>query len=379
MGNPPPAEGFPPGEFILDFLEGRGWTQVDLADVLGWPVQRVNQLVQGKRGISVDTAKGLASAFGTTAELWLNLNSAWQLYLAQGPKDDAVPIRAELYTKAPIREMIRRHWIEPSNNPEVLEQRLLEFFGTRELDQPPFPHAARMGAPDYTSAHTAWLCRVRQLGRTIPAEPYSARSMKRLLADLHALTESPDEARHIPRVLANAGVRLLIVEHLPRTKIDGACLWLDDRSPVVALSLRFDRIDNFWHTLMHELAHVARKDGRRGGPVIDEDLFSQHENGRSDAEQEADRLAATSLIPAESLNDFIVRQRPLFSKVAIRRFAKVVRVHPGIVVGQLQHRGAIGWSHSRDMLKKVRAIIIQAALTDGWGQQVSTGLQTKEG
>ena len=95
MDNQPPAEGFPPEEFIRDFLEGRGWTPADLADVLAWPVQRVNQLVQGKRGITVSTAQGLASAFGTTPELWLNLNTAWERHCAQGAGDDTVPVPAD--------------------------------------------------------------------------------------------------------------------------------------------------------------------------------------------------------------------------------------------------------------------------------------------
>ena len=95
MDKQAPAEGFPPGEFIRDFLEGRGWTQADLADVLAWPVQRVNQLVQGEGGITVSTAQGLASAFGTTPELWLNLNTAWERHRAQGAGDDTVPVPAD--------------------------------------------------------------------------------------------------------------------------------------------------------------------------------------------------------------------------------------------------------------------------------------------
>lgn len=75
---------------------------------------------------------------------------------------------------------------------------------------------------------------------------------------------SSDSVRQVPGVLANAGVRFLIVEILPTTRIDGVCLWLDASSPVVALSLRYDRIDAFWHTLLHECAHVKYKDGLTG-------------------------------------------------------------------------------------------------------------------
>ena len=95
MDKQAPAEGFPPGEFIRDFLDGRGWTEADLADALAWPAQRVNQLVRGECGITESTAEGLASAFGTTPELWLNLDAAWERHRAQGARGDTVPVPAD--------------------------------------------------------------------------------------------------------------------------------------------------------------------------------------------------------------------------------------------------------------------------------------------
>ncbi len=71
-----PAEVFPPGEFIRDELEARGWTQEEFADILGRPLQTVNQIINGKKEITAETARAIAEAFGTSAELWLNLQSA---------------------------------------------------------------------------------------------------------------------------------------------------------------------------------------------------------------------------------------------------------------------------------------------------------------
>jgi HTH-type transcriptional regulator/antitoxin HigA len=70
-----------------------------------------------------------------------------------------------------------------------------------------------------------------------------------------------EDLRHIPRVLAKAGIRFLVVEASPNTKIDGVCLWLDKTSPVIAMSLRYDRIDWFWFTLLHEIDHVSHREG----------------------------------------------------------------------------------------------------------------------
>lgn len=369
-----PAEVFPPGEFIRDELEERSWTQADLAEILGRPVNAVNEIITGKKAITPETAKGLASAFGTTPEVWLNLESTYQLWKAKSGDEDAVALRAKLYSKAPIRDMVKRGWIESSRNPDVLGQELTRFFGIRHLDEDPLllPHAARKSSAysETTPAQRAWLFRARQLAESVHAAHFNRRALSDLVPRLRECMLSPEEIRVVPAILAEAGIRLLVVEPLPGTRIDGACLWLDRRSPVVVVSMRYDRIDAFWFTLMHELAHVRREDGLREELPPDVNLIGEGSGAeRPPFESEADQIAAEALIPSRELDSFIARVGPLYSKVKIRGFAALQGVHPGIVVGQLQYRREIDWSHSRDMLVKVREIITQSALTDGWGHK----------
>jgi HTH-type transcriptional regulator/antitoxin HigA len=164
---------------------------------------------------------------------------------------------------------------------------------------------------------------------------------------------------------------LVLVEALPGSKIDGAAFWLNAKSPVIALSLRYDRVDGFWHTLLHDLMHILHKDVTSSDqPLVDVDLVGEGAAGvskQSEVEQRADREAAEFLVPQAQLENFIARVRPLYSKRKIRGFAATVDVHPGIVVGQLQHRREIPFAHSRDMLEKIREVLWDAALTDGWG------------
>lgn len=74
-----PAEVFPPGEFIKDELEARNWTQADLAEILGRPLQAVNEIIAGKKTITPETARALGDALGAAPELWLNLENAYRL------------------------------------------------------------------------------------------------------------------------------------------------------------------------------------------------------------------------------------------------------------------------------------------------------------
>ena len=367
----------PPGEYIRRELAKRGWSQLDLADILGRPTQVVNELIAAKRSVTPETARGLGDAFGNSAQVWLSLEAAYQLSRVTMRDDDAVSRRAKLYGVAPIKDMQRREWIATTTNVDVLEGQLCSFFEVKSLDDPiHFDHAARKSTNgDPTPAQRAWLYQARRLARGVPVTgKFSIAALNEALAQLTRLKRDPEEIRHVSRVLAEAGIRFLILEPLPHTKIDGVCFWLDDNSPVVVLSIRYDRIDWFWHTLMHELGHVKNGDGKQR-TMLDTDLVgvdAQPFEGKPEVEKQADRFAVNFLVDQAKLDNFIARVHPLYSKLKISAFANKVGVHPGIVVGQLQFRKKITYAHSRDLLVKVRNIIIAVALTDGWGSTVSS-------
>ncbi|MGC2744367.1 MAG: HigA family addiction module antitoxin [Candidatus Angelobacter sp.] len=370
------AETFPPGDVIKEELEERGWTQRDLADIMGVQPSIVSALVKGTKPISLDLARNLAAAFGNSAQFWVNMDTAYRLNLPS-EKHDATSQRSELYKIAPVNEMIKRGWIESSADVDVLRTRVAKFFGKEtieEIESESVPFAARQGveyATKLTAPQKAWVRRVKTLGRAVHAAKFRDDSVDEALKRLRPLMASPEEVRHIPRLLAECGIRLVVVEHLQQTRIDGVCLWLDDDSPVIAISMRYDRLDYFWFTLLHELGHVANRDGLAISLVPDCDLVGEQAaktSEKPEIEQRVDRFAAENLIRPGELDSFIARVKPLFSKVKIHGFALRQGVHPAIVIGQLQHRQVIHWSHSREFLVKVREIITQSALTDGWGQ-----------
>src|SRR6185312_328998 len=243
-----------------------------------------------------------------------------------------------------------------------------------DIDAEEMACAARKGThygEKLTPGQRAWLRRVKLVARSVGANKYVDGNVDKAIRALKPLMASPEEVRNIPRVLAEYGIRLVIVEHLQQTRIDGACVWVDEHSPVVSLSMRYDRLDYFWFTLLHELGHIANRDGLTVLLAPDSDLVGDQATNTSEKppiEQAADKFAEENLISPSEMDNFIARVRPLFSKAKILGFALRQGVHPGIVIGQLQHRGAINWSHSREFLVKVRDVIIGAALTDGWGQ-----------
>lgn len=361
------AEAFPPGDFLKEELEARGWNQADLAEIIDRSPRLVNEIASGSRGISIDTAEALAEAFNTSAAYWLNLQQAYDLWKRSANRDDAVSRRAVIYSYAPIREMVKRGWIESSESVDVLEERVRSFFGVESLNEKPRIFARlRSSLSEATPSQLAWLCRAAQLARSVPIQrSYSEPLLDSSIEKLRKLMHAPEEVRHVPRILSEAGVRFVVVEHLPKTHIDGACFWMTkgNRDPVIALSVRYDRIDWFWHTLLHECGHVKYRH-----TDIDIDLLERSRDEEEEAT--ANRFAQETLIPQSELTNFIDRVRPLYSHERILGFARVMGVHPGIVVGQLQHRGELNFSHSRKMLAKIRDFVISSALSDGWGSML---------
>ncbi len=370
-----PAEAFPPGETLRDELEARGWSQQDLADILGKSERLVNEIINAKRAVTPETAVALAHALGTSAEFWLNLESSYRLWLTQRTGNDpAINRRARIYAKAPVREMVRRGWIAGSKQLDALEQQVLSFFGHKTLEEKfSLPHAARKSTPydDTTPAQAAWLTRAHQLARVVTVRnPWKTKNFSDLVSELQRLTLSAAAIQEMPRVLSEFGIRLVLVERLPQAKMFGATLWLDEsgtKEPVIALAVLFDRIDHVWHTLMHEIRHVAS-----GETSVDNEVLGRGD--KPENERLADQFAVESLVPQAELDDFCLRVAPLFSEVKILGFAARIRIHPGIVVGQLHYRGSdrrgLDYTHFRKMLVPVRKFLTPMALTDGWGAVV---------
>lgn len=242
-----------PGQLIDSLLRERGWTKRTLAIVMGMDEGSVTRLTADKQAVSAANAIALEEVFGVPAERFLDLQKSYDLAKARivVRPDPARQTRAHLFGGLPIAEMIKRRWIEAEDVKDVraVEGALAKFFGVPTPDQiEVLPHAAKKTqvTGDVTPAQLAWLYRVRAIAGEMLVPRYSPSALEKAVAALKPLRAHPEELRKVPRLLTEAGVRLLIVESLPAAKIDGVCFWLNDHSPVVALTTRHDRIDNIW-------------------------------------------------------------------------------------------------------------------------------------
>jgi HTH-type transcriptional regulator/antitoxin HigA len=365
------AEVFPPGEFLKDELEARGWSQTEFAEIIGRPVRLINEIIAGKRAITPETAIQLSASLGTSAELWMNLESQFQLSKASAP-DILIEKKAKLYEKFPVREMIRRGWVAANDDVALLEQQFLHFYGITSIEESPrLAHAAKKtNYGEVPILQSSWLCRVKQVANSFVLPKYRPDALTKVLPSIKALQTDPAEVRHVTKLLNDVGVRFVLVEALPGSKIDGACFWLSDTQPVIAMSSRLDRIDNFWFVLRHEIEHVLRGHGKEE-PMLDEDIAAS-ESAR-DEEKIANAAASQFGVSDEELNSYMARVNPyFFSREKVIGFAARLQVHPGIVIGRLhkaleKRNQPDAYKFLRDQLVKVRQFAAQSAPSDGWG------------
>ena len=360
---------FPASKYIKDELFTRGWTQADLAYVMGRRTSEISSLMVGRRQLSPELAQELGVVLGRGAEYWLGIDSAYRLsqtdYVDQG-----VVLRSELFS-FPIKEMQKRRWIPETLNPEELKQELELFFSDKGLWEQgpnsyelPFATSFKRTIKELSlnNAEKAWLARATQLAKACPVAVFNENSIPKLKTELRRLAAKTQAVHRVPALLTGSGIRYVVVEPLPNVKIDGAAFWLDSVSPVIAMSLRFDNIGSFWFALLHELDHIEYKD---------DFSFDDLQSTPSDeAEERANLNAANSLVPRHELENFIRACAPRYSEARINNLATRLQIHPGIIVGQLQHLGAISFAAHRKLLTKVRDIVTQFAFTDGWGQPI---------
>ncbi|NMN57077.1 HTH-type transcriptional regulator/antitoxin HigA [Xanthobacter sp. SG618] len=361
-----------PGQLITELLKERGWTNRVLAVVLGVSDPIVSKMASDKRPIDAAMALALEEVFGVPAQRFVDLQGSYDLAKAriESRPDPKRAMRASIYGHLPVAEMIKRGWVDVDDmrDPDLVEAALCRFFKVNRIeDASVFAFAAKKTevSNDATPAQLAWLHRVKTIASEMLIGQYSMQRVDDAISKIATFRSHPEHMARVPRVLAEAGIRFVVVEGLPGGKIDGVCFWLNEKTPVIGMSLRFDRIDNFAFVLRHELEHVRRRDGLEM-PVIDIDVGRQPDSELEAQERLANEAAREFCVPKKDMDAFIARKAPYFSERDLVGFAKVLRVHPGLVAGQLQFRTG-KFTHFRNHLASVREFILPAAEVDGWG------------
>ena len=295
---------------------------------------RVSEVLSGKRAITMSMARALHQHLGIPADVLLQEPGA--------SLPDTLP--GLEYARFPLTAMAKAGWIPQVKNLRDQAEEIITDLINRAGVGAPAPlyrknENRRVNAKTDDYALRAWcwqaLAQARERQPEVDYQPgVITAELLREVAQMSVLEDGPVQARDF---LAQHEIGLEYVKHLPRTHLDGAALRLPDSNPVIGLTLRYDRIDNFWYTLLHELAHVGLHLGscsNETGFVDDHSLRGVGSGGSDTTEQEADQMAQDALIPPEVWDDGILMVDP--NPMAVLRMAWEARVHPAIVAGRVR-------------------------------------------
>jgi len=337
----------PPGEYLAEVIDELGMNQVDLARRMGRPVQAINEIIKGHKAITSDTALQLEQVTGVPASLWTGLEEEYRLVLARHQEHAQLAQEAEIVDPTLYRAMTKLGWVKNVRDKRERVRELWKFFGVASLHNLPeittYSPAFRLSTVAVASPYAlaAWLRQGALEAREIAVTPYDADRLKSVLSGLRALTLETPEV-FLPRartMLAQCGVALILLPHLPKTYAHGATFWLTPSKAVVQMSIRGRWADIFWFSLFHELAHVLLHSKRH--------IFIEGKGGEDPEwrtqEDEANLFAGDVLIPPAPYRAFTAPG--VFTAGAIRQFAAQRGIAPGVVVGRLQHDGFIERDH----------------------------------
>jgi HTH-type transcriptional regulator/antitoxin HigA len=307
-----------------------GMSQTDLADKLGMKAQQVQRYeATDYMGASLGRLIEIARALGVKASgSFEGPSQIGGSVFAWGDADDIV------WGQLPYKEMIRRKWFNLPRGANPVETAKEYFLHAAGPQFATALHRKKMRSGNVPNEYAllAWQARILERARgTIKSGKIGSFELDdRWLPELVRLTQRKDGPGRARDLLAAKGIVLLVEQHLPGSYLDGAAMLADGETPVVGLTLRYDRLDNFWFVLMHELGHVFLhlQDGLRF------DFFDEEGGGGDGIEAEADKFALDALIP-ESLWDQCLSRFAL-SAEAVRIDAQTIGIDPSIIAGRIR-------------------------------------------
>jgi HTH-type transcriptional regulator/antitoxin HigA len=308
-----------------------GMSQTDLAEKLNMKPQQVQRYeATDYMGASLARLIEVSRALGVKAsETFEGPTQAGGSVFAWGDVGDIV------WGQLPYKEMIKRKWYDVPRGGNPVEK-VKEYF--LHAAGPQFAtvfHRKKMRSGNVPNEYAllAWQARILELARDkIEKDTVGTFELDdRWLPELARLTKRKDGPKRARNLLAEKGIVLVVERHLPGSYLDGAAMLANAETPVVGLTLRHDRLDNFWFVLLHELAHVFLHlfDALRF------DFFDEESATDSDPiEAEADKFALDTLIP-EAVWDQCLSRFAL-SEEAVRIDAEAIGIEPSIIAGRIR-------------------------------------------
>jgi HTH-type transcriptional regulator/antitoxin HigA len=332
-----------PGDTIADLLEERKLSPVAFARRLGCTPERTSQLLDGRDRITSDIARRLEEILGASEAFWMSRELQYREGVARLNRETRYESSTEWLRELPLNDMIRFGWLRPARNPNAQVAECLNFFGVSSVAAWHEAYTGILEAAAFRASSTfvsrpgaiaAWLRQGEIESDAVSGSPWDATRFREALQELRSLTRRKDPNLFIPELkkrCAECGVAVAVVRAPDGCTASGATRFLSPSRALMLLSFRHLSDDHFWFTFFHEAGHLLLHSKKA--------LFLEGANMVSTKEEdEANEFSARVLIPSDSQPALLNLRANAYEVI---RFAVRVGIAPGIVVGQLQHRGRI--------------------------------------
>ncbi len=351
----PPVE-FHPGITLSEKLKEMGMSVKEFAVRTSKPEKTIFAVIGGKSSVTSDMAVAFESVTKIPAYFWLNMQRGYDEYIARQKREEQLSLAYEWARSFPLAKMMELGWIPVVRTPEDKVKALLSFFqvSTEKAWEDYYLNqqlkvAFRISLNNTKEPHaiSAWLRQGEIQAAEMEVSEFSEKALREAIPTMKALCarQPADFAQILQKECAKVGVKLVYTPCLPKAPINGSTRWIND-VPCIQMTGRHKRNDIFWFTFFHELGHIllhGKKD------IFLEDI--EYADKQIEKEEEADAFSSRILLSQAEENEIIKNED--FSADAIRSYAEKFNVHPGIIVGRLQHEKVISFTTHSNLIEKI--------------------------
>ena len=340
-----PDYAVPPGWILGERLQAHGISHAEFARRCGRSSKLISEIISGKAPLEPETALQFEKVLGVDAVIWLGIESDYRLQRAR--EAEAIHAAAAVgWAKAfPAKELVKRDCFSRPKSDADTVSKLLAFFGIGSInawtEHYGLANVAFRHSPSFRSdkpALATWLRLGELEAERQNCEEFNEGRFKHAARDIRLLTRKPidDALPQATRLCNGAGVALALIPPLPKTAVSGAARWLSPRKAVIQLSARHKSDDHLWFSFFHEAAHILLHSKKS--------IFVDESNGdNTELEAEANEWASNVFVPQRAWERFTATSPR--TERAVEALADEQGIAPGIVVGMLQHKRLLPWSH----------------------------------
>ncbi len=338
-----------PGEILSDILESKGISQIELCKRMGRPEKTISEIISGKSAITAETALQLEQALGIPAEFWNRLESTYQEINTKLKNKEKLKDEVKCLRNYPYKELINRGWINKRDSDVDQAEELLRYFGVTSLQnlQSVMPVAFRVTKAKTVQAENiaAWLRKGELDAENIQTSDFNDTKLKDGLVQIKSFSKLPPKDFYplLVKLLNECGIVLVITQYMNNTQICGASRWITPKKALIQLSLKGKYADSMWFTLFHEIAHLLFHSKKE----YYIDLDPKEILNPSEIEKEANNWASEQIIAPKYMNLF--QSFGNLNRDSILRYADLMNIHPGILVGRLQNMQILSYSEFTEL------------------------------